>query len=87
MPDGSTYIFVGGELTQIVEAMEQEQVDVTALQSEIEDLKSQLASQTTNYESAIVDLKKQIVSKFETKEKKDAPKEEQKPTSRKLLKD
>lgn len=84
MPDGSTYIFAGGELTQIVEPTEME-VDVTALQEENAQLKEQLATQTTNYETAIVDLKKQIVSKFETKEKKDAPKnEEQKanPTNR-----
>lgn len=64
MPDGSTFVFAGGELTQIVPPNEQE-VDVTALQAENEALKAQLATQTTNYETAIVDLKKQIVSKFE----------------------
>lgn len=64
MPDGSTFVFAGGELSQIVPPNEQE-VDVTALQAENEALKAQLATQTTNYETAIVDLKKQIVSKFE----------------------
>ena len=87
MPDGSTFIFAGGELTQIVEPMEQE-VDVTALQSEIEDLKSQLATQTTNYETAIVDLKKQFVSKFEKPDPATPPAEPNGgKTSRKLLKD
>jgi ATP-dependent protease ClpP protease subunit len=84
MPDGSTFIFEGGVLMQIVEATEQE-VDVTALQTEIETLKTQLATQTTNYETAIVNLKTQIVSKFEKPEPKDS-KDDNKTNTRKLLK-
>jgi ATP-dependent protease ClpP protease subunit len=87
MPDGNTYVFVAGELTQIVEAGDVEVDVVDTLTAEIAQLKEQLATQTTNYEQAVVNLKAQIVSKFETKEPKDAPKEEQKQTSRKLLKD
>ena len=64
MPDGTTFVFTAGALTQVIEAGEVE-VDVTALQEENAQLKEQLATQTTNYETAIVNLKKQIVSKFE----------------------
>ena len=76
MPDGTIFVFMAGALTQVIEAGEVE-VDVTALQEENAQLKEQLATQTTNYETAIVNLKKQIVSKFETKEKKDAPKNDE----------
>jgi len=87
MPDGNTYVFVDGELTQVVEAGDVEVDVVDALTAEVAQLKEQLATQTTNYEQAVVNLKAQIVSKFETKEPKEAPKDNQEPKTRKLLKD
>ena len=87
MPDGTTFVFLAGALTQIIEAGEVE-VDVTALQEENAQLKEQLATQTTNYETAIVNLKKQIVSKFEKPNPANPPAEPNGgKTSRKLLKD
>jgi len=88
MPDGSTFVFEDGALTQIVDPTEQE-VDVDALNTEIADLKAQLETQKTNFTSEVVNLKKQITSRFEQPNPQGNPPAGNggEPDKRKLLKD
>lgn len=86
MPDGTTYVFLDGALSQIVEATTQE-VDVEALQAENESLKAQLATQATNFTTEITNLKAQVISRFEKPTPAPAPTPAPTPNKRKLLKD
>jgi len=72
MPDGSTYVFVAGSLTQIVDATEVE-VD---LKTENENLKAQLEAQKEAFTNELVNIKRQVTSKFKEPEKNEKPKEE-----------
>ena len=72
MPEGNTYVFVGGVLTEIVEVVEEAPADnseeLQALKDENENLRQQLTALTTS----VTNLKKQITSKLELNDKKDA---------------
>lgn len=94
MPNGTTYVFVGGELTQIVPV--EEAVDVEALQAENEQLKTQLAEQTTametqaeTFKNEILNIKKAVSSRFDKGEPANPPANPngEPKTKRKLLKD
>jgi len=81
MPNGTTYVFVAGALTQIVEV--EEMVDVEAIKTEKEQLKTQLAEQTTametqaeTFKTEILNIKKAVTSRFDKDEKKDPPKKD-----------
>lgn len=81
MPNGTTYVFVAGDLTQIVEV--EEMVDVEAIKAENEQLKTQLAEQTTametqaeTFKTEILNIKKAVTSRFDKDEKKDPPKKD-----------
>jgi hypothetical protein len=85
MPNGKSFVFVSGELTEILEP----ETDELAIANEkIADLESQLATVTaslqtaeTNFQlqtTAVLNMKKQITSKFNFEEKKD-PKEKEQP--------
>ncbi|MBE99316.1 head maturation protease, ClpP-related [Flavobacterium coralii] len=79
MPDGSTYVFVAGELTEIREA--EEDAEMAALQQENDQLKSEKETLAAEKEAAVAEaaqakaklkeiekdvanLKKQVMSKF-----------------------
>jgi ATP-dependent protease ClpP protease subunit len=81
MPDGRTFVFVKGELTEIKEVEEPDASteEMEALRAENEQLKTQLSTATTNFkklETSVVDLKKQITSRFEVEDKKNPKKDE-----------
>ncbi len=58
MPNGDTFIFIDGELTQIVV------VETDTLQTEIDTLLAKLATQETAFKNEIVNLKTQITNRF-----------------------
>jgi len=62
MPDGKTFVFTAGTLTEIKEAEEEETEDMKQLKAENEDLKKQLADLQTANDVAIVDLEKEVVA-------------------------
>jgi hypothetical protein len=62
MPDGKTFVFTAGTLTEIKEAEEEETEDMKQLKAENEDLKQQLADLQTANDVAIVDLEKEVVA-------------------------
>ena len=78
MPDGMKYIFVGGELTEMVAKGIEDSEEMVALKAENEALKEQVATATASFtalETSVVNLKKQITSRFENEGKKE-PKNE-----------
>ncbi|MXN91299.1 Clp protease ClpP [Flavobacterium sp. Sd200] len=65
MPDGYTYVFEAGELTEIIEP-EEEEAETTALRAENKALKRQL----NTIKSEVLALKKQVGSRFNVDGKK-----------------
>jgi len=62
MPDGKTFVFAAGTLTEIKEAEEEETEEMKQLKAENEDLKKQLSDLQEANEQAIADLKKEVVA-------------------------
>lgn len=98
MPDGNTYVFTAGELSEIKEASSGTE-DVEALKAELENLKKQLSEQVqavsdketliSAMAKEVKEFKSKIVSKITIDDKKDA-KEKQKEettTTRKFFKE
>ena len=84
MPDGKTYVFVGGELTEIKEAMAEVeetndlQAELDALRLENEQLKTakvEAETAVTNLKKEVTNFKSQIISRFDIDTTKDAKKE------------
>lgn len=87
MPDGSTYVFSAGELTQIVEAEveDEAQAELDALRKQLAEKEAELQAnaatiaeketQITNIVKEVKELKAGITSRFEGEEKKDNKKE------------
>lgn len=75
MPDGSTVVFLAGEVAEIKvkeeDVTEGDSEEMTALKAENDALKEQLSTVT----ASIVNLKKQITSRFDVDEKKEPKKE------------
>lgn len=84
MPDGSTFVFVAGELMEIKvadEASPKDSEETMALKAENESLKQQLATAKASFtalETSVVNLKKQITSRFDVDSKKEPKKEVEK---------
>lgn len=86
MPDGMTYVCVGGILTEIIEAENGEDEDMKALKAENESLKEQLANASAEAKNSadvvaklqeeFVQLKSKVTSSFKADAKKDAKKDE-----------
>jgi ATP-dependent Clp protease protease subunit len=79
LPDGRKFTFANGELTEIAEASAEDSEEMTALKTENEALKAELEGSKLAFvslEKSVVNLKKQITSRFESSDKKEAPKEE-----------
>lgn len=102
MPTGETYVFAGGELTEIKEA-EAADEDMQALKDENASLKEQLEAQTTanatlnteletqkeavvNLENEVKEFKSQITSRFDLDEKSEKKEEKKEVKKRTLLK-
>lgn len=62
MPDGKTFVFTAGTLTEIKEAEEEETEEMKQLKAENEDLKKQLSDLQEANEQAIADLEKEVVA-------------------------
>ncbi len=62
MPDGKTFVFTAGTLTEIKEAEEDETEEMKQLKAENEDLKKQLSDLQEANEQAITDLEKEVVT-------------------------
>ncbi len=62
MPDGKTFVFTAGTLTEIKEAAEEETEEMKQLKAENEDLKKQLSDLQEANEKAIIDLEKEVVT-------------------------
>lgn len=78
MPDGSTYVFTDGVLSQINEATTNEATETDALNSRIAELEAQVLkkeTENTTLSAEVVNIKKQIIAKFEV-EKTTGKKEE-----------
>lgn len=85
MPDGSTYVFSAGELTQIVEAVDDSaNEELEALRKQLAEKEAELQAnaqtiaekdaQITNIVKEVKELKAGITSRFEGEEKKDKDK-------------
>ena len=85
MPDGSTYVFVAGELTQIVEAVDDKaNEELEALRKQLAEKEAELqanATKITEQEATITNIVKEvkelkagITSRFDGEEKKDKDK-------------
>lgn len=93
MPQGETYVFESGELTEVKEAEEQED-ELQALKDEneaqaieIQDLKAKLEASNTKYveiEKQVNEFKAQVTSKFDLTGKKEKE-EETPPTNKRTL--
>jgi len=93
MPDGNTYNFTAGVLTEITEVVEEETAvdpaELQALKDENASLKEQLTASTAQFtalETSVTNLKKQITSKLELNDKKEPAKEKEITNKRQLLK-
>lgn len=78
MPDGQTYIFVGGVLTEIVEPVDANAERIAQLEQELEQAKAEAQAKTDALEAVkteVVALKKEIKSTFKVEkvEKKEEP--------------
>ena len=62
MPDGKTFVFTAGTLTEIKEAEEEETEEMKQLKTENEDLKKQLSDLQEANEQAIADLETEVVA-------------------------
>ncbi len=62
MPDGKTFVFTAGTLTEIKEAEEEETEEMKQLKAENEDLKKQLSDIQEANEQAIADLETEVVA-------------------------
>ena len=62
MPDGKTFVFTTGILTEIKEAEEEDTEEMKQLKTENADLKQQLADLQTANEQAIADLETEVVA-------------------------
>ena len=62
MPDGKTFVFTAGTLTEIKEAEEEETEEMKQLKAENEDLKKQLSDLQGANEKAITDLETEVVA-------------------------
>lgn len=81
MPDGSTYVFSAGELTQIVEATDDDNKELEALRKQLAEKEAQLQSNAktiaeqeatiTNIVKEVKELKAGITSRFDGEEKRD----------------
>lgn len=86
MPDGFTYVFVAGELTEIKPAVEESELDVAnariaELESELEQsIATTVAAEqkVTDIQNDVVALKKQVMSKFKIDNKKEPKPDEDK---------
>jgi ATP-dependent Clp protease, protease subunit len=71
MPDGQTYIFVGGVLTEIVEVQEDEQASkIAELEKQLADAKAEIEAKNaalTEASNVVATLKKEIKSSFVAK--------------------
>lgn len=92
MPDGSTLVFTGGVLTEIV-SVEEPTEQMAILIAENEELKEQLSIATSNFsalQKEVVNLKKGITSRFNPSNKREpntGANDDNQPQKRKLLKD
>jgi ATP-dependent protease ClpP protease subunit len=88
MPDGATFVFTSGELTEIKVADEpapEDSEETMALKAEVETLKEQLATATASFtalETSVVNLKKQITSRFDVDSKKEPKKADEQTTNK-----
>lgn len=92
MPDGTTYVFVGGVLTEIVPVSTDAEEQLQQMEEEIADLKSQLATSKANFvtlQNEVKNLKKGITSRFDVNNSRQPNRGivTNEPTKRKLLKD
>lgn len=81
MPDGSTYVFSAGELTQIVEATDDDNEELEALRKQLAEKEAELQANAktiaeqeatiTNIVKEVKELKAGITSRFDGEEKKD----------------
>ncbi len=62
MPDGKTFVFTAGTLTEIKEAAEEDTEEMKQLKAENENLKQQLADLQATNEQAIADLETEVVA-------------------------
>lgn len=62
MPDGTTWVFAAGTLTEIKPAEEEETDEMKQLKAENENLKKQLADLQTANDKAITELEKEVVA-------------------------
>jgi len=61
MPDGKTFVFAAGTLTEIKEAEEEDTEEMKQLKAENEDLKKQLSDLQAANEQAIADLETEVI--------------------------
>ena len=94
MPDGSSLVFVGGVLTEIIPVTTDDSEEMDALRQENADLKEQLQTANANFtalQNEVKNLKKGITSRFNVSNKREQntgnADDNGEPTKRKLLKD
>jgi ATP-dependent Clp protease protease subunit len=93
MPDGSTLVFVGGVVTEIIPVSTDDTEEMEALRQENSDLKEQLQTANANFtalQNEVKNLKRGITSRLNVDNKRTPNKganDNGEPTKRKLLKD
>jgi ATP-dependent Clp protease protease subunit len=93
LPDGSSYVFVGGVLTEIMPVSTELEIEIEDLKRQNAELQEQLNLANANFtelQNEVVNLKKGITSRFDVNNKREPNKgADAKPetTKRKLLKD